>query len=1066
MSSEGESRAYSVRKLVNDRRERWIDYITGTMTQRPWRVLAIAFAAFVAVMIVLGAVGGFKQTPPSEYEWELPFNKFSERRDMLQSADNDVDTGLLPTRSDLTYSWYFLFDSKPDLGRNTCEGPYGMVGARNVQAMCEAEMEFLSPEKYERDFCPLQDGETCTVPDSSLSRILYGVAQGTPLSEAPPSFLNCELPDQNAVADIWRNEMLPNEDEYSFFFDGKAFERGWPCRARSLMYIGTPLQGYDKPSDWDDAQFRKIQKRFVNKVQNELLDKYNMKSRPFKSAYLDAARTGESGKKFEVLWANDFLEEEQFTEAVNSDFMFAIASVLFVWFWMCVHTGSFFIGTFSILQVVISLPLSLFFYRVVLWRRYFSVMQQLVLFVILGIGADDVFVYVDAWKQSVNLIEAQGDDESDDEYIQRRTKYAYSRAFQSIFNTSFTTAVAFFATAISELIPIASFGIFAALCVIMNFALVLTVTPCVVLIHHRRKVRRQRRRQERREGSSKNLELAETKQDGETVVVKTEDIPVGEENQAIVEDEPPARKKKCLCCFGPISFCDGGWIRNYLSLIMTGNGNKETLIDGALKREAKTAQELAKARIAQLENGGEQDKRANALSILRKPVALFLVFGMAAYGVSMAVFASRLTPPNEPEVWFQRRHMATKVNKLFDDGYGSNDATYYPTLSIVWGMDKIKRGKSFDPYVPHKSRGDVKYSSNPIALHTPQAQAQVLSACDNLVTFNCESGCDGETLTQPNSTLCFLREFETWHAAEYSEPMDGLESTEFNSRLRVFRDTTTPANPDYSSWENYIGFVDNELRFIRLDSSLSMGQEESIVKKRMVIRRTNKFVSQYCRQIEDSGLPDVWQFSYAWIWYKSQQSLVTGLLTGMAIAFPVAFITLVFATQNVVLAFFAIVTIGFIVSSVLGLAWLLGWALGIKESVAGVIVIGLSVDYTIHLGHLFDSARHEQNLYSREDKFVFAMVSMGPTVLAGAVTTAGAAIFLLLCQLTFFTQMGILILATIISSLIYSLFFYMPLLYTLGPVGEFGNLTAMYHACCDKCGCCRKSPAEDTQNLR
>ena len=48
-------------------------------------------------------------------------------------------------------------------------------------------------------------------------------------------------------------------------------------------------------------------------------------------------------------------------------------------------------------------------------------------------------------------------------------------------------------------------------------------------------------------------------------------------------------------------------------------------------------------------------------------------------------------------------------------------------------------------------------------------------------------------------------------------------------------------------------------------------------------------------------------------------------------------------------------------------------------------------------------------------------------------------------RLTFFTQMGILILATVISSLIYSLFFFVPLLYVVGPEHNFGNLKTIQH---------------------
>ena len=84
---------------------------------------------------------------------------------------------------------------------------------------------------------------------------------------------------------------------------------------------------------------------------------------------------------------------------VANDMNMAMFSILFVWFWIVVHTGSFFIGSLGMLQIFLSLPVSLFLYRVVLRIDYFETLQALAVFVILGVGADDIFVMVDAWVQ-------------------------------------------------------------------------------------------------------------------------------------------------------------------------------------------------------------------------------------------------------------------------------------------------------------------------------------------------------------------------------------------------------------------------------------------------------------------------------------------------------------------------------------------------------------------------------------------------------------------------------------------------------------------------------------------
>eukprot|EP01052_Picozoa_sp_SAG31_P065586 SAG31_NODE_24412_length_482_cov_0.579634_1_plen_108_part_10 len=54
-----------------------------------------------------------------------------------------------------------------------------------------------------------------------------------------------------------------------------------------------------------------------------------------------------------------------------------------------------------------------------------------------------------------------------------------------MFTTSFTTSVAFIATASSPVMPISAFGYFAACTVIMNYVLVMTVFPCLLLVWHK-----------------------------------------------------------------------------------------------------------------------------------------------------------------------------------------------------------------------------------------------------------------------------------------------------------------------------------------------------------------------------------------------------------------------------------------------------------------------------------------------------------------------------------------------------------------------------------------------------
>ena len=67
-----------------------------------------------------------------------------------------------------------------------------------------------------------------------------------------------------------------------------------------------------------------------------------------------------------------------------------------------------------------------------------------------------------------------------------------------------------------------------------------------------------------------------------------------------------------------------------------------------------------------------------------------------------------------------------------------------------------------------------------------------------------------------------------------------------------------------------------------------------------------------------------------------------------------------------------------------------GWTVDFLGSICLIVVIGLSVDYTVHLVHVYNMSSKP----TREEKTREALGRMGVSVLAGAVTTFGAAVFL------------------------------------------------------------------------
>ncbi|KAH8063344.1 hypothetical protein JL722_2512 [Aureococcus anophagefferens] len=829
-----------------------VDAVSLLLVRRPKAVIfGVIFLTILGVGVTVAC--NFSLSKPTEYDWEVPDDKFTLLRDMIEDASDETDE------------------------------------AAALRAMCEAERVFTGLDKYQ-DYCVLDTAGACTPLAYSVLRVFYdgdGAAR-------------CPLLNQSAVDAGWAT-MRDHEAAYLFFVDAGAFERGFPCRARSIVYTGSPLAGYENLAKRNDNQYWRAANELGAEAEADLWDHYHMEGHFLKSPYDERARRGGE-------------------------------------------------------DITMSLPLSLFFYRCVFWIRYFSSMQMLVIFVILGVGADDVFVFSDAWHQAAPIAGDRppaGDGAATEAYLHRRLKYAYVRALQSMMNTSFTTAVAFLATGVHPVMPISTFGIYAAVCVLVNYALAMTFTPAILVVQDR-------------------LEQAR------------------------------------WCCWGKARCRNDGGRGPGAPRGRPGRGGVPAGHGG---RRAAEARRLG--------------PRGRARGVVRRG----------------GLFASRLEPPAKPEKWFRSTHMFQQAFDLSDGAYGTNEDRYYHALHFVFGMDTLVR-RNFDIYVPERRRGRVRYAAG-FDLSPAASQDAILASCDLVENFPCSSGaCEFGLLARPNTTLCFMREFQRWHAAACGASTYGLNKTTFDARLRVFRDTTAPENADlYSSWSDVIGYVDGELRYARVDARVSMDNLAPVSDKKDCLERSNALLSDVralARGVD--GLPKVFQFSRAWLWYKCQIALVHGLLVGISIAFPVAFVVLAVATQNVVLALFAITCIGCIVAGVLGLCFLCGWSLGIRESVAGVIVIGLAVDYTIHLGHMYDHGRIHENLATREDRTKYAMRKMGHTVFAGAITTAGSASLMLLCQLTFFVQMALLIVFTISFSIFMALLFFVPLLWAFGPQGDQGNL--------------------------
>lgn len=169
-------------------------------------------------------------------------------------------------------------------------------------------------------------------------------------------------------------------------------------------------------------------------------------------------------KNIEISWdASSVLLQIESDEAMQSDGMYVIASLIIVMCYMWLHTRMVAGTCCFVFLIVLSLPMAF----VLLPTDEFSLACLFAFFMMLGMGADNVFIFVDFWERS----------ESTGEKLSQRIRWATTHAFSACFVTCLTTSLSFFANLTSGLRPLREFGYFLGMSVVCCLILLSLFVP-------------------------------------------------------------------------------------------------------------------------------------------------------------------------------------------------------------------------------------------------------------------------------------------------------------------------------------------------------------------------------------------------------------------------------------------------------------------------------------------------------------------------------------------------------------------------------------------------------------
>ncbi|XP_062896636.1 protein dispatched homolog 1 isoform X1 [Mobula hypostoma] len=171
------------------------------------------------------------------------------------------------------------------------------------------------------------------------------------------------------------------------------------------------------------------------------------------------------------------IKHNLFQDYLLMDTVYPAIAIVIVLLIMCIYTRSMFITLMTMFAIISSLIVSYFLYRIVFGFKFFPFMNLTALIILVGIGADDAFVLCDVWnhtkfdKPQAELVETMS--------------ITLNHAALSMFVTSFTTAAAFYANYVSNITAIRCFGVYAGTAILVNYVLMVTWLPAVVVLHER-----------------------------------------------------------------------------------------------------------------------------------------------------------------------------------------------------------------------------------------------------------------------------------------------------------------------------------------------------------------------------------------------------------------------------------------------------------------------------------------------------------------------------------------------------------------------------------------------------
>ena len=423
----------------------------------------------------------------------------------------------------------------------------------------------------------------------------------------------------------------------------------------------------------------------------------------------------------------------------------------------------------------------------------------------------------------------------------------------------------------------------------------------------------------------------------------------------------------------------------------------------------------------------------------------FVVMSFLASRIRSPEEATQVFPPDYPRMRYQSAE------------FGFASGQFIDTIPISFAFGAIPYA-SISRRDPAQKRVGAVHFDPEFDLSDPASQTWMLSFCRAL------SSPDLASKVRSGSQRCAMAAFDDWlrRRVKKKSKSSSTNNNNNNNNNTDDDDESLPLSRELfqahlgewleigrttGSHDYYIDFYFREnttspaYHLAHVMSPKRWKQDLSLVRRERTFWRewmANRMASAPPGGTMSSG----YQISDVWQYVETFDEIRSAAATNLAASLALAFLVLLLSTCDVVVSTIAASCIGSVVATVLGCMYIRGWSFGIIESICTTVLVGLSVDYTVHIANAYvnccDEGGPGMTLTRRDGGFGgdggeeeeereawrrirIALRRMGLSVISGAVTTVGAASFLLGCVITFFDTFGEFICVTLVAALVHAL---------------------------------------------